>query len=1007
MRPVWTRAGLVAGMILLAGASVSRAGAPPADDALTQGLKALGQTSLLKFYMEHRPATPLVKVEPGQPTALSGASGEKVTLAETEIAAAEKTKIAGERDAHFRNAAKFYKEAINDAAKAIQDTTDPVERGRLRVQNLRVRLNLANMIFQRWLKTDLDFLEVTDRRGGDRAHATELLKDCSDQFRTISSETAEVQRDADKMPEAKRKEFLNIWQFQLRNFQREADYNGAWVTYYYGWVLPADFKPAKGERSKADLLNDAITAFQPFTEMPETVSARYYALMVIGLAYRDLGEYDKALQALAQANACNTLKEEQAQPLKIRIGYERALALLRKGDFAECHKTIEGMRTFWGDKLNSSLQGVALPMVEGEAYILEGQKKDNDKTLLDKGMAEFNKIAGKGEQWALLVTGVLNDLYPDLAKNPDAQPLQIRLMAFKAFDKAVVDKKIADPKQLELAFELFKKYIAKADPKTDSNYADAAYHAGFCAQLLNLKSEAGLIYQKVATECPDYKYAPASAKYYVSLMGETYQEDRKGTDKKKIEKSRQGYEEALKWFCDKYMKSKEDLDQMYFLGMVQFDGGETKLAEAAATFGKVSDQADHYYDAQYMIPLCRLQYLRDVLMPKKDARAIVAYGLEVAKGLGDFAEKAIGWANKPGEKRKDELMRWAQLAYFNAGDVLCYSEVAQWKEALKYLTTIQEKFKDQYKLDNSTVGNVLKNLVVAYLGVGKLEDATKTLYDWMAVASQQNTQAEMREVLRAIFDAWVAEVRGLVEKKDLPGAAGKVDQAKGVGDKLNDWLQTKQPKGFEALIESNRLSLAELYLAVARFSDAKDIFEAIGGKKPWDVPRGQEVNRDVVFGLGYCYEGLADQATDPAQAVPNYETAFDIWTVILGGIDVTSRDKDQQEIWNVRYHCYYCLLKSNPQKNAQEVYDGLRGYEEIVKSGGKKLGGTDPLLQKKYDDLLSQVARMVGAEATPPAPVPAPDQQAAPPVAPAPAAPPAATPAPAASPATPAAPAKG
>ena len=88
----------------------------------------------------------------------------------------------GEREDGFKKARQYYEEAIADAQKASPRPPRPEESGKLRLQVMRIRLELANMIFQDWLKTDLDFLEVTDRRAGDRAHATELMKTANDQF---------------------------------------------------------------------------------------------------------------------------------------------------------------------------------------------------------------------------------------------------------------------------------------------------------------------------------------------------------------------------------------------------------------------------------------------------------------------------------------------------------------------------------------------------------------------------------------------------------------------------------------------------------------------------------------------------------------------------------------------------------------------------------------------------------------------------------------------------------
>ncbi len=136
---------------------------------------------------------------------------------------------------------------------------------------MRLRLDLANMIFQDWLKSDLDFLEVTDRRLGDRDHATEFMKTACEQIRVVSQEVQGALAQMDREGSEERPGHSNI---ELRKIEREAKFSEAWITYYYGWILPPDFKPAPGERSKTELLNDAITQFSAYKDLGDRTSTK-------------------------------------------------------------------------------------------------------------------------------------------------------------------------------------------------------------------------------------------------------------------------------------------------------------------------------------------------------------------------------------------------------------------------------------------------------------------------------------------------------------------------------------------------------------------------------------------------------------------------------------------------------------------------------------------------------------------------------------------------------------
>jgi tetratricopeptide (TPR) repeat protein len=957
------------GVVILAAAVAVQAASPtntsPVDDPMIRGLRDRGLTTLLELYMKQKPVAAPVQGAQATGTAGGGAvtvGNEKVMLAQMEVTKGQAATLTGDREQYFLKARQYYEEAIAEANQTLTATTQADVRGKLRIQIIRLRLELANMIFQTWLKTDLDFLEITDRRAGDRAHATEILKTAADQFAGISRETQAILGEMDRMSIQERSKFFNTGNLELRKIERESKYDEAWVTYYYGWILTPDFKPAsKDERSKSELLNDAITEFKDYAALPDTVSAKWYALMVIGLAYRDLGQYDEALQSLAQADTCNLKKEEDREKLKIRIVFERALTLLKKGDYAAAHKTIEDGRAFWGDKLNRYVYGLSLPLVEAEAWVDEGVKTDKPD-LKAKGMAIYGEVGKKPNPWPILVQGILDVKFPEAAADvANAQPLTIWMKAMELMNAGKnQDGSVKDPKKLTQAADLFVKYAEKVGPK-DGNYADAQYYAGACYLQLNRKTEAATCFYSVASGRPDFKYAPNAAKYYIGLSGEVYQEAKTHSDQTALEKTRAAYEKALKWFCEVY--GKDDPDQQFFYAMVIMDGG--RLNEAATEFAKVSDKAEHYIDARYWVPLCHLRYFREVEVPKSTKPEVVlTRARTVSKELADFTEFALPAATKlpDTDPKKAELLDWARRAYFNAGDILCYPEVALYADALPILTTITQKF----QLDDEMKGNVLSLLINAYLKLGDLQKANGVLGEFLKYAKQD----EVGPVLRGLFRSLIEEVRGMVERNRKDLAAQRVDDAKKLGEQLRAWLENPANNVTDRAtqIENMRYDLAELYLAIGNFQTAQAIYHEIGGPKPWiiDSKKGEALKMDCVYGLARVYEGLAEAEVDPVKQKQLFETSFEIWATILQAIDTPDKDKDLQVIWDRRYHVYYTRFKSDPQKYAQEVYDGLRSLNAIVQP--EKLGGKDPVLQKKYMDLLAAAAKIIGGNAELPAP---------------------------------------
>lgn len=341
-----------------------------------------------------------------------GQTADKATEATRAVA---KARLAGtweEREEGFRKARQRYEDAIAQAEKDAAAAPAGGDRDRLQMQAIRLRLDLANMIFQTWLKTDLDYLEVTDRLAGDRAHAAELLKAAMEQIRVVN---AGVKKALAAIPDMDRIRPSLPGGLELRKIEREAKYAEAWITYYYGWALPANFKPEAGESGKQDFLRDAIDLFGAYTALPDKSSAKWYALMVTGLCQRELGKFDEALKSLDQADGCDALNEAEQETIKVRIVFERSLVLLQKGDFDDVHKTIDDARKTWGGKLKRSVFGVSLPLVEGRAWIEEGAKKNN-AGLKQKGISLLVDEADKGPVWSAIIRGMLDTLAPEAAK---------------------------------------------------------------------------------------------------------------------------------------------------------------------------------------------------------------------------------------------------------------------------------------------------------------------------------------------------------------------------------------------------------------------------------------------------------------------------------------------------------------------------------------------------------------------------------------------------------------
>jgi tetratricopeptide (TPR) repeat protein len=697
-----------------------------------------------------------------------------------------------------------------------------------------------------------------------------------------------------------------------------------------------------------------------YTKMSDRLSAKWYAYLVIGLAYRELGKYKEAFEALAQADrladaayqaatkdsassATAVAQAKAAQALRIRIAYERPLTFLRRGDFKQAREAADEAAKFWKDKLDTVVLGQAIPVVKAESLILEAKEK-NDDAMKQEGVRILQQLYTRPAPWPMVVQWMMEGLLgtggpgAEVAVDPNADPFQIWIKATDALDRA---QKTKESKDCEVALRLFKLYGDKVGAK-DKNYATALYSQAACLLQLGRKGEAAALFQKVADEFPDYQYAKAAARYAVNARGDAYERDA-------IEENRQAYEDTLRWFIGKYLK--EDPEQQYYYAMILFRG--KKLVEAADAFGRVPEGTEHYPDARYWVPLCHLEQFREKILASKDKSLILTRSRTVAQELLSFADYALQAKGLPEEKKK-QLRDWAEAAYVNAADIYLYPEVELPGDALPVLDALELKF----TLDDDARGRVLKLRIDALQKLGQQDEALAVLEKFLKIAKKE----DVGPVLRGLFKAITDEVRELVkrgDKESLAMAARKVDQAKALGERLSRWLDENNVADKALQIANNRYDLAELFQAVGNYSGALDIYKEIGGpqpEKPGKDASGNElpIKLDCVYGMARAYEGLGDktrlesEAAGQAEAPETkqaYERAFELW-VILKDIAEGDRQGDIGTIWDRRYHVFYSSYRLG---KGQEVSDALETLRKIVYP--EALGGKDPILQKRFRDL--------------------------------------------------------
>jgi len=478
------------------------------------------------------------------------------------------------------------------------------------------------------------------------------------------------------------------------------------------------------------------------------------------------------------------------------------------------------------------------------------------------------------------------------------------------------------------AAALFQQYATKVGPK-DPKYPTALYTQAAALLQVGAKAKAAELFRKVADGFPKYKYAAASASYAVGVPGQMY-------EKAKTEENRQAYEDALHWFVQNWLQS--DPDQQYFYALVLYRG--EKWLEAADAFARVPEKAEHYPDSKYWVALCRLENFRNKVLASKDKQLILSGARDVAKRLVDFAKYAFQVQNADfSDQKKQTLLSWAQFAYINAADVYLYNEVSLPADALPLLEETEKKF----DLSKEARGRVLKLKIDAFQKLQKLDEARQVLDEFLAVADPK----DVGPVLRGLFAAMTEDVRELIKRGKTDLASTKVEQAKALGDRFQQWLKKSDLSQKEVEIENSRYDLAELYLAVKNYEQALQIYQEIAGPRPEEAAeKGKPLPEDAIYGMARAYEGIGDQAETPEQGKPNYERSLELWRVLR---DV--QNMEAQDRWERQYHLLYCKYRLGQKEAVAKNLDATR----IIEDG--PLGGPDPVLQRKFRELEAKVSQ--------------------------------------------------
>ena len=307
---------------------------------------------------------------------------------------------------------------------------------------------------------------------------------------------------------------------RAEDLQREVMYNAAWVRLHRALVLDKG-----GERDQ--LCRDIIAEMKPFSQDPE-FGVMYQAIYVTGIAYRLLGQYDKADTILGKA----AVPENTSKDIRQRAWFERARNRIEEGDTAKAEKAIKdfefGSETIWGPG-HRPMVDVGVVFLRNYLYgLLAAKEKDNAKAkaLREKAQDVLLSFVEKYADRPDLVKAFLDIIATKFAGVEDLADASAVVLLARAYTK--VDAK--DPAVKAEAEQLLKKVLQHPDMKNarvaKSIEPGVLWELAFLMNRARRNSEAAACFVLLARKYPENRLAPRSATFAVVSLNEVFKEFR-------------------------------------------------------------------------------------------------------------------------------------------------------------------------------------------------------------------------------------------------------------------------------------------------------------------------------------------------------------------------------------------------------------------------------------------------------------------------------------------------
>ncbi len=838
-------------------AAALAAGAGPADpererfseDAFLRGLRQLGLTDLLDYYVREYPPTDPVEA------ALLRRELRLNVYQDATIDAAERTA------------------ALDEAIDLLRGLL-----GRFREHDDRYEWQLL-LGHDLILKAEPYYNNILFRNGSaaDRA--------------ALSKITTEVLAVHDELVAALQQAIDQIDRLPIRQFEAQAKsgyiehiesllprakYFRMWASYYHCLTLEAD---DLARRQRLDDIVTDLTRNSMLVDVEHQVShVQAQALLLAGMAYRMLGSPQRAEEYLTRARATAATLPDFAErhTLKWVVSLstlEQAKALRDSGQYARAVSTIRQYRgQLPADAPEMFGLLFTLAHLEGSVYRAEaatlaadaGTRRDELLVQARQPLLELARLHPQRQ------TEIYTTLYAELGEVGDPAALDpfeknlylaAMLRQTNELNEAIDQARSASPARgvgelqdrrsatLGRAVAVGRMLLADESPLSLEVRPEVRFNLAVCYQQQGKLLAAIEQLNAVVRDYPGFHKSPAAAEYAVRLAESRYADSRGPSQAAAV---RENYLAALAGLLERFPERALAAARLLTYARVLQEDGQYQ--EAVRQYGRVPAEHPDYPFALFHIAECQLQLLRQWQREGGVAEVLRSQVAATLSSAERFRRQIAGSGNgEPVALTAASLLISAEVCLTRVG-----SDPAQALDLLR-------RFDDQSVRDPQTVGRSMRLKLIAYQQLGQLDQAARMIPGYLD-SDPQNAGA----TLQGLLETFKEEIQAAEAGGRLQEARRKSEEALVVAENLNRWAQSESA-GLDDLARlAFRLEYGEALLLAGQADQALPLFEDVVREDAAGRPDGQSRNGRAVYGLAEAYYHV--QQLD--QALPLFHRVF-------------------------------------------------------------------------------------------------------------------------------------